>query len=303
MNWKAYWHTLPRKGALFSQKLSAYVRLIRLNRPIGILLLLWPTLSALWIASQGIPSFKLLFIFVMGTILMRSAGCAINDLADNKWDGKVARTQNRPLVRGEITRKEAFSVFALLSLLAFLLVLMTNGLTILLSFLALAVAVIYPFMKRITHLPQMVLSVAFAFGIPMAFAAQLNSVPLEAWLLFLATAFWIMVYDTFYAMTDRDDDIKVGIKSTAILWGEKDRWVTGILQILVLVFLVILGKTLDFRWMDYSGILLAALLFIYQQILIRKREPQACFKAFLNNNWVGFFVFLGFCVHYPRFGS
>lgn len=283
---------------MFSQKFFAYVRLIRLDKPIGVLLLLWPTLSALWIASQGHPSFKLLFIFIMGTILMRSAGCAINDLADDQWDGQVSRTRQRPLVTGTVTRKEGFFIFALLSLIAFLLVLMTNVLTILLSFLALAVAVIYPFMKRITHFPQMVLSVAFAFGVPMAFAAQLNTVPPIAWLLFLATALWIIVYDTFYAMTDRSDDLKAGIKSTAVLWGDKDRWITGILQVIILMLWIMLGILLHFRWMDYIGILLAAGLFIYQQRLIRTREPQACFRAFLNNHWVGFFIFLGFLLRF-----
>ncbi len=280
------------------QKLPAYCRLIRLDKPIGFFLLLWPTLWALWIASQGQPSIKLLLIFTLGTFLMRSAGCAINDFADYALDAQVSRTQKRPLVTGDVSRWEAIAIFIIFSFIAFLGVLMTNGLTILLSFFALSTAIIYPFMKRITHLPQMVLSIAFAFGVPMAFSAQLNKVPIFAWLLFLATALWIIAYDTFYAMTDRRDDLKAGIKSTAVLWGKQDRWVTGFLQTAVLVLLVTLGVLLNFRWIDYWGLALAAGLFIYQQILIRNREPQQCFKAFLNNHWVGFFIFLGIWAHY-----
>lgn len=278
--------------------MNPYLRLIRFDKPIGTLLLLWPTLSALWIASEGHPSFKLLFIFIIGTFLMRSAGCAINDLIDHSVDKHVNRTCTRPLATGEITKSSAFLVFVLLSSIAFLLVLMTNILTILLSFLALGVAVIYPFMKRITHLPQAVLSIAFAFGVPMAFAAQSNNVPPIAWLLFLATALWIIVYDTFYAMVDREDDLIVGIKSTAILFNNKDRMMTAFLQALTWILWVKLGFLLNFRWMSYCGLLGVMGLFIYQQWLIRTREPQACFKAFLNNQWVGFLVFLVFFMVY-----
>lgn len=280
--------------------MSPYLRLIRFDKPIGSLLLLWPTLSALWIASEGHPSLKLLFIFILGTFLMRSAGCAINDLADKKWDGQVNRTRQRPLVTGEITQRSALLIFALLSLMSFLLVLMTNALTILLSFLALSVTLIYPFMKRVTHLPQMVLSIAFAFGVPMAFAAQLNTVPPIAWLLFLATTIWIVVYDTFYAMTDRSDDLKAGIKSTAVLWGNKIQWITSILQFIVWILWIMLGVLLNFRWIDYGGLLGVAGLFIYQQRLIRIRTPQACFKAFLNNQWVGGLVFFGFFCNFMK---
>lgn len=280
------------------ETLRAYYQLMRLDKPVGFFLLLWPTLSALWVASAGRPSFKLLFIFVMGTFLMRAAGCVINDVADYQFDRSVKRTAQRPLAIKVISRRSALCVFSAISLFAFLLVLMTNPRTILLAFIALAVSVVYPFMKRVTHFPQMVLSIAFAFGVPMAFSAQLNHIPPIAWLLFLATAFWIMAYDTFYAMTDYEDDLKVGIKSTAVYWKEKAKNITAFLQIMALMLWVAIGICLNFRWIDYIGVLGVAVLFIYQQQLIRGESPKDAFQAFLNNQWVGLFIYLGFVIHF-----
>lgn len=274
-------------------KLIAYAQLMRLHRPIGILLLLWPTLWALWIAGRGHPSLRNVIVFILGTVIMRSAGCVINDIADRKFDGGVARTKMRPLVTGVVAVKEALVLFFSLVLVAFILVLFLNKLSILLAFVGLVVAIIYPFTKRFTHLPQLVLGVAFAWGIPMAFAAELNTVPSIAWFIFFITWLWIIVYDTQYALTDRADDIGIGIKSTAILFGKYDRLIIGLLQLVVLFLLVMLGFILSFGVFYYLALFFGALLFIYQQYLIKNREPARCFKAFLNNNWFGLVVFLG----------
>lgn len=277
---------------------SPFIRLMRLDRPIGIYLVLWPTLWSLWLAAEGTPAIKNLVVFILGCILMRSAGCVINDIADRKLDGHVARTQNRPLVRGEVTTLEAVGLFALLCFLAFILVLFTNGLTIKLSFVGLALAASYPFMKRYTHLPQIVLGAAFAWSIPMAFAAQTGTVPTTVWLIYTAVLLWTVCYDTFYAMVDRDDDLRVGIKSTAVLFGDMDKIMTATLQALTLVTLLFVGKRFELSWVYYLSLATTAGLFIYQQYLIRERDRQACFTAFLNNNWVGMIIFIGIAAHY-----
>jgi 4-hydroxybenzoate polyprenyltransferase len=279
-------------------KANPYVRLMRLNKPIGIYLVLWPTLWALWLASEGIPSWDVLVIFIVGVVLMRSAGCVINDFADRKVDGQVKRTLDRPLVTGEVSDKQALILFCGLVILAFVAVLLTNKLTILLSFGALALAACYPFMKRFTHLPQVVLGAAFAWSIPMAFAAVLNAVPTSVWLVYTVVVVWTVAYDTFYAMVDRDDDLKVGVKSTAILFGEQDRVITGALQFTVIFALGMVGQRFQLGVIYNAGVLIAALLFVYQQWLIARRQRERCFKAFLNNNWVGLVVFLGIALDY-----
>lgn len=275
-------------------QLKLYAQLMRLHKPIGIYLLLWPTLWALWLATPELmPSIKNLLIFIAGVILMRSAGCIINDIADRKIDGRVKRTQDRPLATGAVSSKEAWISFAIISLTAFLLVLMTNSLTIQLSVGGLILAATYPFMKRYTHLPQVVLGAAFAWSVPMAFAAEAGAIRQEAWLIYLAVVLWTVVYDTFYAMVDRDDDIKIGVKSTAILFGEQDRIITGGLQLLTLYTLVLIGQRFELNLPYYTSLLIVAALFAYQQWLIRFRDRDACLKAFLNNHWVGLVVFLG----------
>ncbi len=279
-------------------RLQAYWQLTRMNRPIGTLLLLWPTLWALWLAAGGLPPGKLVLIFVAGVVLMRAAGCVINDFADRRVDGHVKRTRERPLATGAVSVPEALALFAVLCLLAFALVLQTNTLTVQLSFVALALAACYPFAKRYTHLPQVVLGAAFAWSIPMAFAATRGQVPEEAWLLYVAVVIWTVVYDTFYAMVDRDDDLKIGVKSTAILFGEYDRVVTGLLQLLTLVALLLVGQRFELGSYYYAGLGVAALLFVWQQWLIRRRERQKCFRAFLNNQWVGAVVFAGIALQF-----
>jgi 4-hydroxybenzoate polyprenyltransferase len=283
-------------------RLQLYLELIRFNRPIGTLLLLWPTLWALWIAAEGIPDPKLLVIFCLGTFLMRSAGCVINDFADRHVDAHVKRTAHRPLVKGHVSEKEAKVLFAALSLAAFVLVLFTNMLTIKLSFIALALAACYPFMKRYTHLPQLVLGAAFSFGIPMAFAAQTNTLPHQLWLLYGTAVIWTIAYDTFYAMVDREDDLKIGIKSTAILFGDDDRLITGILQLTAILLMVLTGVQFELGYWYFISVIGAAALFVYQQSLIRHRDHDRCFQAFLNNNWVGAIVFLGILTHYSLKG-
>ena len=276
-----------------TSRFSAYLQLVRFDRPIGTLLLLWPTLWALWLAAEGVPPLKLLLIFSLGTLLMRSAGCAVNDLADRNLDGAVARTRERPLVTGAVAPNEALLVAASLSLAAFVLVLFTNTLTILLSFAGVVLAACYPFMKRHTHLPQLVLGAAFSWGIPMAFAAVSSALPPALWLIFVANLFWTVAYDTEYAMVDREDDLKVGIKSTAILFGEMDRHVIAALQALTIIALLLVGQRFELGWIYFLSLLAAAGLFVYQQRLIRERQPANCFRAFLNNNWVGAAVFAG----------
>lgn len=279
--------------ATLRQKLPLYLALIRFDRPIGTYLLLWPTLWALWIAAEGSPDIGLLVIFTLGTFLMRSAGCAINDFADRHFDGRVERTAQRPLARGVISPREALAVAAVLCLLAFALVLLTNWKTVCLSLGAVLLAASYPFMKRHTHLPQVVLGAAFAWGIPMAFAAQTDSLPHGLWLIYIATVLWTVVYDTFYAMVDREDDLQVGIKSTAILFGEDDKLITRLLQLCTLGVWLLVGNQFGMGYWYYAGVAVAAALFVYQQWLIRDRDRQACFRAFLNNNWVGASLFAG----------
>lgn len=279
-------------------KTRALLQLMRFDKPIGTLLLLWPTLCALWIAAQGVPEPRLLFIFVLGTFLTRSAGCIINDIADRHVDGAVARTNARPLVTGAVTEKEALLLFTLLMLLAFVLVLFTNTLTITLSFIAVLLAASYPFMKRFTHLPQVVLGAAFSWGIPMAFAAESGELPAALWLLYLGNLLWTVAYDTQYAMVDREDDILIGIKSTAVLFAHHDRLAVAILQLLTLLALWASGLQFGLGW-PYNGALwVIAALFVYHQYLMREREPMQCFKAFLHNNWVGLTLFLGVALHY-----
>lgn len=283
---------------LYRKKLLPYVQLMRLDKPIGILLLLWPTLAALWFAAEGVPDIKVLIVFVIGVITMRSAGCVINDYADRDFDGQVKRTLNRPLTLGLIEPKQALILFAGLSVLALILVLQLNKLTIMMSFVGLFLAVSYPFMKRYTYLPQVYLGAAFGWAIPMAFAAQTNAVPVIAWLLFLANILWATVYDTFYAMADREDDMLAGIKSTAILFGDDDTMIVGILQISFLGIMVMVGSQQQMGQVYYVGVLLAAVFSIYQQILVRNREPAQCLQAFLNNHWVGAVLFIGVASHY-----
>lgn len=277
---------------------SPYIRLMRLDRPIGILLLMWPTLSALWIAAEGLPDLTVLMVFVLGVILMRSAGCAINDYADRDIDGQVWRTRGRPLATGELEAKDALMLFAGMAVIAFLLVMLLNTLTIWMSLVGVALAASYPFMKRYTYLPQLYLGVAFGWAIPMAFAAQTGTVPIVAWLLFLANIIWTTVYDTFYAMADREDDLLAGVKSTAVLFGEDDLKIQALLQLAFLVVLVMIGKQLALSGLFYLGLVVMAALFAYQQFLCRKREPQACLQAFLNNNWVGLTLFVSLVLHY-----
>ncbi|MFG0804428.1 4-hydroxybenzoate octaprenyltransferase [Leclercia sp. GLN_9] len=284
--------------SLMQNKLLAYHRLMRTDKPIGALLLLWPTLWALWVATPGLPPLWILAVFVAGVWLMRAAGCVVNDYADRKFDGHVKRTANRPLPSGDVTEKEARTLFVVLILLSFLLVLTLNTMTILLSVAALALAWVYPFMKRYTHLPQVVLGAAFGWSIPMAFAAVSESVPLSCWLMFLANILWAVAYDTQYAMVDRDDDLKIGIKSTAILFGRQDKLIIGILQVAVLGLMVGIGYLNQLNGAFYAAVAAAGVLFIYQQKLIANREREACFKAFLNNNYVGLVLFLGLAVSY-----
>jgi len=275
-----------------------YALLMRFDRPIGIYLLLWPTLWALWIAGQGQPSVKNTFIFIMGVILMRAAGCVINDFADRNIDPFVKRTERRPLATGAVSTKEAIVIFIALGLIAFVLVLFTNWLTFGLSFAALFLAMLYPFTKRHTYMPQAFLGLAFGWAVPMAFAAETGSVPLVAWLILTATVLWATAYDTMYAMVDRDDDIRIGVKSTAILFGDADVMIIGAIQVLFFITLLIVGNKLQLGMYYYLGVMVAAGFGGYQQYLIWEREPAKCFKAFLNNNWVGAAVFVGIVLHY-----
>ncbi|WP_049723208.1 4-hydroxybenzoate octaprenyltransferase [Gilvimarinus polysaccharolyticus] len=273
-------------------RLKLYAQLTRLNRPIGWLLVLWPTLWGLWLATDGKPPIHLVIIYTLGAIAMRSAGCVINDYADRNFDSHVERTKDRVLATGKVTVKEAWAVFAVLVLLAFALVLLTNTLTLYLAVGGLVLACSYPFMKRYTHLPQVVLGAAFAWGIPMAFASAQNHVPQQAWLIYFTVVLWTVVYDTFYAMVDRDDDLRIGIKSTAVLFGDQDRVITASLQVLVIIGLLLMGSRFELNNFYYLGVAAAAGLFIYQQRLIRYRQRGPCFNAFLNNNWVGVVIFI-----------
>lgn len=291
-------NTLIEKIEARFPKFPAFLQLIRFDKPIGVLLLLWPTVTALWIAAEGLPDLRLLVIFVLGTFLMRSAGCCVNDFADHRFDGQVARTKNRPLVSGQLTRQDALLCFLVLTACGFILVLFTNQQTILLSLGAVAVAFIYPFMKRYTNLPQVVLGVAYSWGILMAFTAQTGALPPVAYLLFVANVLWTVAYDTEYAMVDREDDLKLGIKSTAILFGNADRTMILILQILFVTCLLMAARQLQLGLFFVTGLTVAIGLMLYQQFLMRDREPQECFKAFLNNNWVGVAIFAGVVLDY-----
>lgn len=284
---------------MLTERLKHYSRLIRFERPIGTLLLLWPTYWALWIAAQGFPGWKLLIIFSLGTFLMRSAGCAINDIADRKVDGHVERTKLRPLATGAVSVKEALGVFGGLLFLALLLVLQLNALTMGFALIAVILAATYPFMKRYHHWPQVYLGVAFAWGIPMAFTAVQNQFPpLVAWVLLVANVAWTTAYDTMYAMCDREDDLKIGVKSTAIIFGEHDRLMVGILQIASLVLLVWAGCLADLNLGFWLSLVVAAGFFVYQQYLIRNRDRWLSLRAFLNNNWVGLVLFIGIVFSY-----
>lgn len=274
-------------------RFAPYWQLMRFDRPIGTMLVLWPVLWTLWIAADGWPKTDVLIIFILGTIVMRAAGCVINDFADRNFDGHVERTRNRPLVRHLVTPKEAIVLFIGLCLTAFVLVLFTNPLTIKLAFAGVVLAFCYPFAKRYTHLPQVVLGAAFSWAVPMAYAAQTGELPPEVWLIFIANLLWTVVYDTFYGMVDRPDDLKIGVKSTAILFGENDRLITGTLQVMTLFALFLVGRRFELSALFMLSLLPVALLFIYQQYLIKDRQREGCFRAFMNNNWVGMAIFAG----------
>ncbi|MBT2989277.1 MAG: 4-hydroxybenzoate octaprenyltransferase [Candidatus Thiodiazotropha sp. (ex Ctena orbiculata)] len=280
------------------ERLRRYALLVRLNRPIGILLLLWPTLWALWIAGDGMPAWNIVLIFIAGVALMRSAGCAINDYADRDFDGHVARTQARPIASGLVTPTEALGVFLVLSLIAASLLVFLNWPTRLMSLVALLLTAVYPFMKRYTHLPQIVLGAAFGWAVPMAFMALNEAVPMVAWLLFCSALIWALIYDTQYAMVDRDDDLKIGVKSSAILFGRHDRLIIALLQVIMIMLLLFVGDLVGRGHYYNLGVMAGVALFAYQQWLIRRREPKACFQAFLNNNQFGMVVFIGLVVDY-----
>ncbi len=278
-----------------------FIQLVRLDRPIGIYLLLWPTLGALWVAAGGLPDPLLLVVFIAGVILMRCAGCAINDFADRKVDGHVSRTRNRPLATGKISAREALVTFAILVVLSASLLLLTNWLTFKLALVAVVLATIYPFCKRFTFYPQIVLGAAYSMAIPMAFAAQTGELPAALWLLYIANLLWTVAYDTEYAMCDRPDDLLIGVKSTAILFGEGDRLMIGLLQGLTFLCLLVAGNRLGLGGYYYAGLVAMLLSFGWQQWLILDRDPQACLTAFLSNHWSGLLAFAGIVLHF-RFG-
>jgi 4-hydroxybenzoate polyprenyltransferase len=280
------------------ERLVLYARLARFDRPIGWLLLLWPTLWALWVAGEGRPQPWNVLVFITGVIVMRGAGCVINDYADRDFDPQVARTKNRPLALGDVSSREALVVFALLSAVAFCLVLTLNRLTILLSLVGVFLAVTYPFLKRFTHLPQLYLGVAFSWGIPMAFAAERGEVPMLAWIILLANLLWTVAYDTMYAMSDRPDDVRIGVKSTAILFGRFDLVAVGTLQCAAIATLAIIGGKLGLNGYYYVGLAVAALIACYQLYLCRSRDRDKCLQAFLNNTWLGGVIFTGLVLAY-----
>jgi 4-hydroxybenzoate polyprenyltransferase len=279
-------------------RLQQYWLLARFDKPIGILILLWPALWALWLASSGSPDLLVLTVICCGVVLMRAAGCVINDYADRDLDPHVERTKLRPIAAGKVKPKEALVVFAILCLTAFALVLLLNTYTILLSFGGVFLAASYPFMKRYTQLPQAYLGIAFGWAVPMSFAAQSNEIPLVAWLLYLATALWALVYDTMYAMVDKEDDLKIGIKSTAILFGDKEREIMAVLQIIIMLLMIQIGRLQNLSWIYYVTLACASLFFVYQQKLIFHRDKQSCFKAFLNSNWFGLTIFVGLVLEF-----
>ena len=275
-----------------------YIELMRLDRPIGTYLLLWPTLWALWLAAEGVPDISTLIIFVLGVILMRAAGCVINDYADRDFDGHVERTRERPLATGRISARQALIAFAMLVGLSGLLVLLTNALTIQLAFVGVGLAALYPFCKRFTFYPQVVLGAAFSWAIPMAFAAQAGTLPMPLWLLFIANLLWTVAYDTEYAMCDREDDLRIGIKSTAILFGEADRVIIATLQGLALFCLILAGVRFELGQWFHLGLTIAAVCFAWEFWKTRSRKPQVCFKAFLHNHWAGLAILLGIILDY-----
>ncbi|MGZ5049699.1 MAG: 4-hydroxybenzoate octaprenyltransferase [Methylobacter sp.] len=275
-----------------------YWLLARFDKPIGILILLWPALWALWVAGDGKPDALVLTVICLGVVLMRAAGCVINDYADRDFDPHVERTKQRPIAAGKVSPKEALVVFVVLCLCSFGLVLLLNAYTIMLSFGGAFLAASYPFMKRYTHLPQAYLGIAFGWAVPMSFAAQMNSIPPVAWVMYLAVALWALVYDTMYAMVDKDDDLKIGVKSTAILFGAYDRHIMAALQLVILGLLFMIGQMAQTGWFYYTGLAVAAGLSVYQQVLIFDREKALCFKAFLNSNWFGLAIFAGLAADY-----
>lgn len=279
-------------------RLEQYSLLTRLDRPIGTLLLLWPTLWALWIAAEGWPRSSVLVVFVLGVILMRAAGCAINDFADRNIDGHVQRTRQRPMATGKVTSREALIVFASLALCAFILVLFMNRLTIYMSLVGVLLAASYPFMKRYHYMPQVHLGAAFGWAVPMAYTAQANEITAMTWLIFMATVLWTTAYDTMYAMADREDDLKIGVKSTAILFGDADKLIIGLIQALLMLNLALIGNRAELGLYYYLGLVAATGFAIYQQYLIKDRDRIKCFQAFLNNNWFGLSVFAGIFIDY-----
>src|SRR5690606_3546520 len=287
------------RGAPLLRRLHRYALLMRINRPIGIGLLLWPTLWALWIAARGLPDApsmppaKLLWIFILGTIVMRSAGCVVNDYADRDIDPHVKRTRGRPLAQRLVSPHEALGLFAVLVLIALWLVTRLDWKTVQFAFIGAALTISYPFMKRFFPLPQFYLGAAFGWAVPMAFVATLGGVPQAGWLMFVITVIWAGVYDTQYAMVDRDDDLKIGVHSTAIAFGDMDRMLVGAMQLMVLGGLALIGYALILQWPFWLALGAAGLLFAYQQWLMRDRGREGCFKAFLNNNWVGLLVLAG----------
>jgi len=283
---------------LLAERLSLYLQLTRLNRPIGIMLLLWPTLWGVWIAGNGHPEWYVVLIFVLGTVLMRSAGCAFNDYADRDFDKHVQRTKDRPITSGRISPGEGVWIAVILSLLAFLLILPLNNLTLLMSFPAVFLAASYPFTKRFLAIPQAYLGIAFGFGIPMAFAAQQASVPPVAWLLLIANVFWAIAYDTEYAMVDRDDDMHLGLHSSALLFGRYDVAAVMVCYVITLALLMWAGQMAGLGWMYYAGLAVAAGIALYHYSLIKSRSREACFAAFLHNNWFGAVVFVGVMMDY-----
>lgn len=279
-------------------RVKQYWVLSRFDKPIGILILLWPALWALWVASSGKPDYYVLLVICLGVVLMRAAGCVINDYADREFDPHVERTKQRPIAAGKVTPKEALWLFVILCLIAFGLVLTLNIYTIALSFVAAFLAGSYPFMKRYTHLPQAYLGIAFGWAVPMSFSAQVNQIPTVAWVMYLAVVLWALVYDTMYAMVDKDDDLKIGVKSTAILFGVYDRQIMAVLQVIIIALLVVVGLMQALTWPYYAGVIVATGLCVYQQKLIFHREKALCFKAFLNSNYFGMAVFIGLSLSY-----